>query len=68
MKCSRSALAIAALAWLGGCDLVLGIDEVSAANGPDGGRRGPRVAASEMEPDAAAAQAGAAAPDDAGSE
>ena len=39
-------------AWLGGCDLVLGIDEVSSADGPDGGDRGQRISASTADPEA----------------
>ena len=35
---SRTAAAFA-VTLLAGCDLVLGIDEVSSANGPDGGQR-----------------------------
>jgi len=44
----RSAcIALAAAISLAGCDVVLGIDEVSSAEGPDGGRR---ISASTIDP------------------
>ena len=46
-----------ALALLTGCDLVLGIDEVSSANGPDGGQR-IQAATADPGPDASTEDAG----------
>ena len=58
-------VAIAAI-LLAGCDLVLGIDEVSSAEGPDGGsrnERGQRIQASTGDPGDASADDGGDEPD-----
>jgi hypothetical protein len=48
------------LLWLSGCNLVLGIDDVSSLSAPDGGRASQSVA---QQPDAIAASADGATPE-----
>ena len=49
MRCARIGIGACFAIGLCACNLVLGIDDVSAANGPDSGQR---VSASTADPDA----------------
>lgn len=67
MRRARSAVVACLAMWLSACNIVLGIDDVSAANGPDSGQR---ISAATADPDAeqvdAASADAAAEGDDAG--
>lgn len=63
----KRAASVVLIAWIastvGACNVVLGIDDVSSANGPDGGR-GQQISGVSSDPGASAGDAATAAADD----